>query len=173
MRYLILTVMCLLFAVGCKEESAPPAPTASVDQLPANLFTTTAPPGALDVAAARAGAKDGAPVVIKGRIAGTRDPIAANRAIMTVADLTLPTCDQTPGDTCATPWDACCEPKEEISAKSISVQVLGQDGRPLKSTLGGAAGIAPMKQIVVAGTMRITPGSDTPIIEAKQIYVQP
>jgi hypothetical protein len=162
----------VLALLGCKKESAPPAPTASADALPADLFVTTAPADAVEVVAASNSAKDGQPVVVKGRIAGAKDPIAANRAILTLADATLQTCDRIPGDSCATPWDACCEPSEVIAGKIVSVQVVGEDGRPLKATLAGESGLKPLQEIVVTGTMRVPQGSTTPVVEAKQIYVQ-
>jgi hypothetical protein len=71
---------------------------------------------------------------------------------------------------CNTPWDSCCEPADKVAAESISVQVVGPDGRPLKTTLK-TAGIAPMKHLIVAGTMKSQGGSM--LIEAKQIYVEP
>jgi hypothetical protein len=180
MKRLMLMTAAMLGAmvlVGCKDETtAPPTPTASAatstDALPAGLFATSAPAGAVDVVAARTSAKDGDAVVVKGVIAGAMEPIAANRAIMTVADTTLATCDKTPGDSCKTPWDACCEPSDQIAAKSVSVQVVGADGRPMKATLGGATGLAPLKHVIIAGTMRVPQGNGTPVIEAKQIYMQ-
>ncbi|MBC8105685.1 MAG: hypothetical protein H7Z14_03775 [Anaerolineae bacterium] len=174
MQTRVVLAIVIFAIVGCKKETAPPAPLASsVQSLPADLFTTTPPPGATDVAATRKSAKDGDAIVIKGQVAGAKEPIAANRAIMTVADLSLPTCDKTPGDKCPTPWDACCEPSDKIAANSLSVQVVGADGRPLKAGLGGATGIAPLKHVVVAGVVKMAAGSDTPIVEARQIYVQP
>ena len=175
MKALMMLFVCMLLTTGCNEESAPPAPkaaaVASAEKLPAELFTSTAPANAIDVVAARNSVKDGETVVIKARIAGAKEPFAPNRAILTVADLSLPTCDQTPNDNCPTPWDACCVPSEEIATKIVAVQVVGADGRPLKSTLAGANGLAPLKQVVIAGVMHKSDGNGTPIIEAKQIFV--
>lgn len=175
-RLMVFMALGATVLIGCKEETAPPVPTASAststEALPAGLFATSAPDGAVDILAARQDAKDGDAVVVKGVIAGAMEPIAANRAIMTVADATLATCDKTPGDGCKTPWDACCEPPDQVAAKSVSVQVLGADGRPMKTTLGGATGLAPLKHVVIAGTMRVPQGGGTPVIEAKQIYLQ-
>jgi hypothetical protein len=154
--------------IGCDKQ--PAAPQTSTASLPADLFVSTAPAGAIDVAAAKASA-DGQSVVIKGVIAGQKDPIASNRAIMTVADLSLVTCDKMPGDACPTPWDACCEPKDVIVAKTLSVQVVGSDGQPIKTGLSGAGGLAPNKQVVIAGTL--TSAADAKILHARQIHLVP
>ena len=122
MKSLLMLSMSLLMltVVGCEAKTSEPATKA--EPLPANLFVTVAPDGAVDVVAAKSSAADGQPIVIKGVVAGQKEPLAANRAIMTIADLALPTCDKSPMDKCATPWDACCEPTSEIAAKTISVQ---------------------------------------------------
>jgi hypothetical protein len=94
-------------------------------------------------------------------------------AVDIIAAISLPTCDKTPMDNCPTPWDSCCQPAEELVAKSISVQVVGADGRPLKAGLAGVAGIAPLKQVIVSGTAKTSGGSAPLIVLAKQIYVMP
>jgi hypothetical protein len=168
----LLFALCgslLVGVVGCEKEAAPARMRS--DALPANLLVTTAPTGAVDVVAAKKSAKDGDTVVVKGRVGGQKEPLAANRAIMTIADLSLPTCDKTPMDTCATPWDYCCAPTAEIAAHSVSVQVFGADGRPVRVGLTGVGGIAPLKEVVVAGTAKIEPATGTLVVEAKQIYV--
>jgi hypothetical protein len=169
----VLILATLTIAIGCKKTPSP-APTASAtESLPANLIATTPPTGAVDIIAAKAAAKDGDTIVIKGRVGAQKEPLAANRAIMTLADISLPTCDKTPMDNCPTPWDSCCQPAEELVAKSISVQVVGADGRPLKAGLAGVAGIAPLKQVIVSGTAKTSGGSAPLIVLAKQIYVMP
>jgi hypothetical protein len=165
-------ILAAVVVVGC--DSEPPQPqtsqnqSAKPDALPADLFATTAPDGAVDVVAAKSMA-EGQAVVIKGVVAGQLEPLAANRAIMTVADASLQTCNKTPGDTCATPWDACCEPKDVIAAKTISVQVIGADGQPLKAGLKDAGNLAPNKQVVVSGTTRKV--ADALVVQAKHIHV--
>jgi hypothetical protein len=169
MRNLIFIVCAFVFVaavlVGCERESAKtaaPTQTTAAELLPADLFATTQPAGAVDVVAAKKSAKDGDAVVIKGRIGGQKEPLAANRAVMTIADISLPTCDKTPMDTCKTPWDSCCEPAEELVAK------------PIKAGLAGNNGLAPNKHVVVAGTAKTAGGGgDALIVQAKQIFVVP
>src|SRR4051812_16384793 len=104
MKFTALSIFILTLAIaflGCQKEAPPPQN--SVDALPVNLFAATQPAGAVDIATARKSAKDGQPIVIKGRIGGQKEPLAANRAILTLADLSLPTCDKSPMDKCTTP----------------------------------------------------------------------
>jgi hypothetical protein len=164
----MMAVMCGLM-VGCgqsEEQAAAPA-----EPLPAGLIVTTAPEGALDVAAAKQSARDGQPIVVKGHVGGQVEPLVANRAIMTIADLSLRTCDQVPGDTCKTPWDSCCEPKDVVAAKSISIQVVHPDGKPIKAGLSGLGGIKPQKQVIVEGVAKQV--DQTTVVQARHIYVVP
>jgi hypothetical protein len=166
----LVSGLLVLALVGCEAEVVQPA--GKSESIPAGVFVAEAPAGAIDVVAAKASAKDGQSVVIKGLVGGQKEPLAANRAIMTVADLSLPTCDKSPMDKCATPWDACCEPKDVISAKTLSVQVVDGAGQPLKAGLAGAGGLAPLKHVVVAGTLKSTTG-DAIVVHAGKIYVAP
>jgi len=176
MRYALFTLLALALVftlISCKKEEQATQSASATESLPAGLFVKAPPAGAVDVVVARKSAKDGERIVIKGWVGGQKEPLAVNRAIMTIADMGLPTCDKTPMDTCETPWDSCCQPPDEISAKRISVQVVGNDGRPLKTGLRGAGGVTPTKHVVVAGIAKMTPGSDSLVVEAQQLYVAP
>jgi hypothetical protein len=184
------TILALTLAVGgaallgCEPEKTPttpppppttppPQPTAAdAGAFPPSLFLEKAPDGAVELAAAKKSAKPGDAVVVRGRIAGSADPLAANRAILTLLDAAVQTCDKMPGDSCATPWDACCEPKENLRANSATVQVVDSEGKPIKSGLRGLNGIEPMKELVVVG--KVKEGSDTNalVIDATGIYVK-
>ena len=168
-----------LVIVGCnKEENSPrsaaaPATTAAVASLPAGVIVTDAPAGAQDLDVVKKSAKDGDAVVVNAWIGGQEEPMAKNRAIMTVADKSLPTCDKTPMDTCKTPWDSCCEPTETRTAKTATVQVVDATGKPIPGTLEDVAGLRPLSKVTVAGIARRPAGGDTLIIEANKIHVTP
>jgi hypothetical protein len=168
---LVGVVAVVSFIGACEKQAAVPQATSA--SLPTGLIVSTEPPGAVNVAAFKAAAKDGTAVVVKGKVAGQKEPMSPNRAILTLADSSLPTCDATPDDKCETPWDACCEPASEIAAKTISIQVADSDGRPLPVGLGGSTGIAPLKTIIVAGIAKTVAGSNAVVIHANQIYVVP
>ena len=175
-RIVLMVVMGMLIAVGCgDDDSAKPqaaAADAEVEQmLPPGLIAAVQPEGAVDVAEAKKNLKDGQAIVVRGKVAGTEKPLADKRAIMTILDPAVATCDTMPGDACKTPWDACCEPVEVRTAKSATVQVVGSNGKPLRATLAGAGGIAPLKTVVVNGFAKLDGG--TLVINAREIHVVP
>src|SRR5688572_12600018 len=80
------------------------------DALPAGLILDKSPEGARDLVAVKKSAKVGDAITMRGRVGGTEKPLADNRAIVTVVDSSVTTCEKTPDDACQTPWDACCDP---------------------------------------------------------------
>ena len=166
-------------AAGCDREAknnvGGNAQQQGADSLPAGLVLASAPGDAQDVTAAKKDAAKDKEVVIKGVIAGSEKPIADGRAVFTLADVSLETCDKMPGDKCKTPWDACCADPAAITAKSVTVQVVGADGKPLKAALNGVGGIAPLKQVVVKGKVSSAEGEGdkkTVTLDASGIYVK-
>ena len=173
MRHLALSLSLLALAlVGCDRDStAQSNPEPNTDAIPASLLLASAPANAKDVKAAKDGLKQGDDVVIHGVIGGREEPIAANRAILTVIDPAIQTCDKMPGDPCKTPWDACCVAKEEVTAAAATVQVVNDKGQPLKVGLNGHRGIAPGKDVTVAGKVRSADANNL-VIDATGIYVK-
>lgn len=169
----LLASALLLALVGCGEEAqpAPKAKQTDATPLPANLRLADAPKDAKSVAEARAGMKDGERIVIQGLIGGRVDPIAANRAILTLLDTNVPTCDKSPMDTCKTPWDACCEPTDVIAKNAISIQVVNAQGQPLQISLSTLEGIKPLARLTVTGTAKVTPDGAM-LVNAEGIYIQ-
>ena len=159
---LAFTLAGAAITVGCEPDKAPtpvtpppPQPTAAdASLLPPDLFLDAAPDGALELAAAKKSAKVGEEIVVRGRIAGHKDPLAPNRAILTLLDSAVLTCDRMPGDSCATPWDACCEPRESLQANVATIQVVDASGSPLKTGLRGTNGIEPLKEVTIVGKVR-------------------
>ena len=177
----LISAAAMLVVVGCRREEeievAPaatsPSAAAAATSLPAGLVVTEAPANAQDVTTVKKDAKDGDAVVIRGTIGGREEPIAKGRAIMTVLDPSITTCNTMPSDACKTPWDACCEPSEKIAANSATVQVVDASGKPLAANLESIAGLKPLSKVTVSGTAKRAPGSDVLIVEAKQIHVTP
>jgi hypothetical protein len=155
---------------GCDDPKVPaPAPRAA---LPAGLVLSSAPAGAKTIKEVRAGAKDGDEVVMRGVIAGRVDPIGDNRAILTLLDPSIKTCDKMP-EGCKTPWDACCEDKEVITANSATVQVVDEKGAVLKTGLASVPGIKPLKEVVVKGKLKVSPDGKAVVVDASRLYVAP
>src|SRR5688572_703401 len=175
---LALAVASVGVVVGCDSDEAPTTPTPaqptaeSAAALPSNLFLTKAPDGAIELAAAKKSAKPGDEVIVRGRVAGQMEPLAPNRAILTLLDGSVKTCEQVPGDGCKTPWDACCEPRESLQANTATIQIVDADGKPLKTTLRGAHGIEPLKEVTVVGKVKDSGGANTLVIDATGLYVK-
>jgi hypothetical protein len=177
-KTILLTGALLTGAVigGCDRDKPTPAqptpkPTADASVLPANLFLDKAPDGIQDLAAAKKSAKVGDEIVISGRVAGQKEPLAANRAIVTLLDNAIHTCEKSPMDKCPTPWDACCEPTDVLLANTATIQVVDAAGRPLKTGLRGVNGIEPLKELVVVGKVK-GQEANTLVIDATGIYVK-
>lgn len=178
LKTFLLTATLLLGAalVGCDRGKPTPAqptpkPTADASVLPANLFLDKAPAGVQELAAAKKSAKVGDEIVLHGRVAGQKEPLAANRAIVTLLDTAIATCEHSAMEKCPTPWDACCEPNDVLLANSATIQVVDASGRPLKTGLRGVNGIEPLKELVVVGKVRGQEAS-TLVVDATGIYVK-
>lgn len=174
-------VLCLaaVFGVsGCNQGSSDTnrAGGKSVEeakaQLFADLFVAKAPGGATDVQAAKKAGRPKNDVVIHGRIGGRKDPFAKGRAMFTLVDMSVPTCADKADDHCPTPWDYCCEPKDNLLANALTVQVVGENGRPLEAELDGVRGLKPMAEVVVAGKVASRDDAGGMVVSATEVYVK-
>lgn len=132
------------------------------------------PEGAKPVEAWAGAAAVGDRVVISGRVGGSEEPIARDRAVMMIVGPGVPACSDKPGNTCATPWDYCCERREDVAAHAALVEVTGPDGRPLAVNLSAAGGIAPGVEVVVVGTVRRVGTGEEPslVVAATGVFVR-
>lgn len=126
---------------------APPHPAISA------VLSETAPAGAISVVEARKNAAPGAKVVVEGIVAGTMSPFAEGFATVVVGDLAMETCDKVPGDSCPTPWDACCADPDTLKGMRLTLQVSDAEGRPVPQSLKGINGLAEMDRVVAEGTV--------------------
>ncbi|MHC4991519.1 MAG: hypothetical protein ACYTGC_11115 [Planctomycetota bacterium] len=148
--------------------STPPTPEAVV---PATLFASTAPADAIPLISLKSAAKAGDRVVFEARVGGRRDAFLEDRAVFFVADSSLLSCDQLHGDTCKTPWDYCCEPRDNLTRHMATVQVVDGSGNPLKRSLAGQQGLEPLKTVIVTGTVD-TAESGAFVVNAETIHVK-
>ena len=171
----VLAVLPGLAGVACddSEDSAAPAASASPEsRLPEGLILASEPDGAQSVSNLRASAGDGETVVVRGVVGGREDPIAENRAILTLLDESVETCDRMETDDgCKTPWDACCTPQETIAANLATVQVVDGKGSPLRTSLRGVDRLAPLARVIVVGKYRPSPDGQAAVIDATGIYI--
>ena len=97
-KYLCLLLPVLALA-GCDRNNPPPAavsPQGEVKVDPAKYVSKSEPADAKDVIATRNDAKDGDPIVIVGRIGGSKTPVSDDRAMFTIVDLSLKSCEDDP-----------------------------------------------------------------------------
>ena len=175
------TFACLLAAgaiawaaAGCDDRSAQQSastPPATSEALPAGLMAAQAPADAKGVADARK-ATDGAEVVVRGRIAGRAEPFTEGRAQFQLVDMGVKACNEMPDDKCESPWDMCCEDKKSIADNSVTVQVAGADGRPLKAELKGVNGLKELSEVTVKGKVQKSPDGKAVTINATEMYVK-
>jgi len=169
----------VLVAAGCDAGSKTPAkPEAgnggTTAELPASLFLKAAPANPKNVGELAGTAKPGDAVVVRGVIGGSVDPFISKRAIMTVADRRMKSCEDMGGlDHCKTPWDYCCEPRESLKVNLASVQVVDGEGHVLKADLKGQGGLDPSRKIVIEGKVAPESSKDSLVINATGVYVEP
>lgn len=169
----VLVTACDGGAQPKSDQPGPPADGATADTLPDELLLESAPEGAVAVATAKRSAQPGEMITVRGRVGGRKDPVLAGRASFLLADPDqIAACDSRDDDECPTPWDFCCEPKEKITANTITVQVADDKGRALKLDLGALTGIEPGSFVVVRGKVGPRPDPNALVISADAIYVE-
>jgi|AntRauTorckE6833_2_1112554.scaffolds.fasta_scaffold06886_4 hypothetical protein len=127
---------------------------------------------AQDIHIARTTAKPGDEITLKGELMGRENVFVEGRAAFVLGDPTkLTTCDKMSGDTCTTPWDACCDSRELKRIGVASVQILGEDGRVLSTGIKDVNGMKELVDIVVKGTVAENSTEENFIVNAEQIFV--
>lgn len=141
--------------------------------IPESLITPLAPQGALSVVEARAAAKPGEPIVLRGKVGGKATPISDAVAILVLADeKAISSCDLDPSDECETPWDYCCEESAKIAASTATIQVKGEDGKLIRATLRGVGALKELSHLVISGTVDAASTPEALIVNASSIHVE-
>ncbi|MEY3141965.1 MAG: hypothetical protein RLY21_458 [Planctomycetota bacterium] len=151
---------------------APPTPAPAAPTIPRDVFVSEKPKDAKPVSAAKKSAKKGETVVIEAKIGGRAEPFVKNRAIFMVADRSLKSCDEIPGDTCPKPWDYCCEPAESKKANMMTVQFVDKDGKPLKVGAQGVEGLEPLALVVFEGTVAEVDDKGNFVVHVTKMFVE-
>lgn len=160
----------VLVLAACSAEVPPPVVAAP--KLPAGIVVAAAPEGARGVGEVKASAKEGDAVVVRGIVSGDVNPIVHGRAVFMLGDeVKLHLCTEMEGDACPTPWDACCATVESLQANTLTVQVVGADGKPLAANVE-ADGVRPLATIVVQGKAGPRPDPKVLVIDAAAIHVE-
>jgi len=171
-------IVAALLLTACEESAPNPttpkttttATTATTQaEAPSGWKLETMPEGALEVIEAKAGAKEGDPITVVGRIGGRSEPISAESGLFIIMDPALPACSDNPEDRCAKPWDYCCETQETITANAATIQLRDAEGNPIVLEDGE---LQPLSRVTVVGTVAARPNKETLVVLASGVYVQ-
>ena len=137
------------------------------------LLLTSAPEKAIDIADLRKSALAGDTVTFTGNIIGSDPVFMDGRAIMIMGDpKKITSCNLIPGDECETPWDVCCDDPDVIKASIVTVQVVDDAGKPLKTGLKGLGGMKELSALTVTGEVAEGSNKDNMLVNATGIFVQ-
>jgi hypothetical protein len=168
--------LLIALAVGCNQGGGPapsgnPTADAAAAAAKAEHVLTAEPAGAKGVKAAREEAKDGDDVVVVGRIGGDKQPWIEGRAGFWVIDSSVKTCSERPGDMCDTPWDYCCETKEDRLQAIATVKVVDAQGQTLPVD-ARKLGLKELQTVVVKGKAKRDDHGNLTVL-ASGVYVRP
>ncbi len=171
MQLTLISAASLLVACGDsgkpsadREPASPPHPAIAA------VLADAAPDGAVSVLAARKAAKPGESITIEGIIAGAMSPFAEGFASVVVSDLSVETCDKIPGDNCPTPWDACCADPDVLKGMRLTLQVSGEDGRPVAQSLKGISGLKEMDTVIAEGTVAAGSTAENLVVNVARLH---
>ncbi len=174
MALLLGPAMLGLALSGCGGPDGEPVTQTLKVEIPAEVFVASAPDGAQDVHDLKASdVAEGAEVVVSGKVGGALEPFSGARAVLTLAtaDGHIQSCDTRANDGCETPWDFCCDAPDAIMANTVTIQIVGADGRPLKASLHGEHGIDNLSVLTVKGTVGPRPDPNVLVINASAIHI--
>lgn len=119
----------------------------------------------------RSTAKSGDKITVSGKIMGNAEPFVEGRSVFILGDPEVLTpCNEKPDDACETPWDVCCDSKEDIKRGIATIQVVDADGRVLKESVEGVGGIAKLAEVTVSGIVAEGSTAEALIINADAIH---
>lgn len=162
-------IASLVLIAGCGEKETS-VQTLDVE-VPAVFVSEPIDGKAVAIPEARS-AKPGDEVVLTGLIMGVHHPFVEGRGVFVLGDEgTLVPCDEKGDDHCSTPWDNCCDPSEVKKAGTATIQVLGEDGKPIRTGLKSINGLAELSRVTVEGTVAANSSSEAFIVNASAIHV--
>lgn len=169
-----LTVVFALAACTEKKDAAAsstPAATGAAPSAELSKILGTAPTGTpVAIHKARGTVKPGETITLSGKIMGNASPFVAGRAAFILGDTEiLKACNEIPGDTCETPWDACCDTPEQKKQGTATIQVVDAQGRALKEPLEGVGGLEKLSKVTVTGTVAKESSADVLLVNATAI----
>ena len=145
----------LALAAGCIQSTPSPNPKArtavTTAQAPESTFVLPQePPGAKGVKDVRKEAKDGDAVVLVARIGGEEDPWTKGRASFFVIDTSFKPCEEG----CPTPWDFCCDDRDEKLKGMATVKFVDEQGKTVATDARELLKVKELDTVVVRGTAK-------------------
>ncbi len=138
--------------------------------MPFGFMLDEAPDNAHNVIDARQAAKPGDQIAVRGRVGGSVSPFVANRAVFTIVGRGPHACSDHDDDHCKTPWDYCCTARDVLRAHSATIQLVDENGAPIRTGIKGRNGIKELTDLTIVGTVVSTDGGAL-IISATGIFV--
>ena len=129
-----------------------------------------APADPLNVIAARESIKNDEEVVLFGQIGGSHEPWVEGRAMFTVVDDSLKSCNEIPGDSCPTPWDYCCETPKLKGATAL-VKAVDETGEAVKTGAQELLGVRELTSVIVKGKAQRDDAGNLTVL-ATGVYVK-
>ena len=170
-----LTLITLALTVACGGDNRSPA-TAAIEAGPLAQFFTEQSIDADErpIHQLREGLEPGAAVAFEGKVMGRTQVFIPGRAAFIVGDpTTITTCDLIPCDDCETPWDACCDDPDTISAGIITVQLVDEEGKVLAHDIREVNGLTELSMVRIEGVVADATGGSSVIVNASRIQVLP
>jgi hypothetical protein len=171
------TIIAALFATtlaSCSEKlEVKEAETQTVSPELKAVFVGSINDEASPIHLARTTVQPGDVIVVKGQIMGAAEPFVEGRAAFILGDREklTPCNEMAEEDHCKTPWDACCDAKEDFRDGTATIQIVGPDGRPHKQGLEGVEGLKKLSKILVKGRVAEQSGTNNFVINASEIQV--
>lgn len=168
----LATLFTLLLASACKPQPESAVAAGQSEVSLEQYLLAEEPSHAISVSAAFSNPTPGTPIVVTGEVMGQLMPFVENRAMLVLGDPDKITpCNRIPGDSCETPWDACCDLPEVKKVSTATIQILGSDQRPLKKGLRGLGGMQELATLTVVGTIAEGSNAENLLITASGIHV--
>jgi hypothetical protein len=167
-------LLAAAWIAGCYQH---PSPSGDAQTAPQGLregdkyLLSAEPADAQGVIRAREQAKDGDPIVVAGRVGGSKEPCVKGRAAFTIVDPSYQSCDER-GETCETPWDYCHATKDEMTRATAMVKVVDAGGKTLAYDAQDLLGIQPLQTVVVRGKAKRDDNGNLTVL-AEGIYIRP
>jgi len=178
MKRMFPVVACavgVVMIVGCGESGTTEASGGSSGggsggASPAWLLASS-PGESMSVTEARANAKEGETVAVRGVIGGRVDALSEGAGVFVMMDDSIGNSCLIEGDHCPTPWDYCCTPSEVIAGSNATVQLVDAGGGTVKRDLR-EFGIEELDRVVVVGAVGPRPSAEVLNIRATRIFVE-